>query len=80
MENLLNSAEIVSSNRIYNQISRALAAWIQPKNAILLVPAADRKSELQLVDVIGQLPRPPEIRRFIRLDGKHRPVMLGHHL
>ena len=56
MENLLNSAEIVSSNRIYNQISRALAAWIQPKNAILLVPAADRKSELQLVDVIGQLP------------------------
>ena len=56
MENLLNSAEIVTSNRIYSQISRALAAWVQPQNALLLVPSADSKHELQLADVIGQLP------------------------
>lgn len=56
MENLLKSAEIVTSNRIYSQISHALAAWVEPTDAVLLVPGPDSKHELELADVIGQLP------------------------
>ncbi len=56
MQHIFNTSETVTSNMIYPQISKALQKWIQPENALLLVPSPSQKDELSLVDVIGRLP------------------------
>ena len=56
MNQLFQSAKILTSNMLYQHMMQIISNYIEIQDAILLIPSDEDKSILQVVDVIGNMP------------------------
>ncbi len=56
MHNLIKASDIINSNLIYGEIIKQFDQLYSPQDALLLIPTRDKCGDLEVVEVIGQLP------------------------
>lgn len=56
MHNLIKTSAIINSNLVYGEIINRFNHLYNPQDALLLVPTRDNCGDLEVVEVIGELP------------------------